>query len=171
MAEPAPTPARRPLWIVAGLLPLAAAALWGAAALTWEHSARGRPGTDLTVTVDITGGEVAPALVPLAVLAVAAVAGTLALGGVWRRLLGVVVALLGLVPVFEGVVDGTEFAGRALAVAGGALMLAAGVVLVLRGHRAPRLGGRYRSPGAVKEAARDEEDLWRALSEGEDPTR
>ncbi|GLW90834.1 Trp biosynthesis-associated membrane protein [Actinokineospora globicatena] len=170
MADPAPTPGRRPLWIVVGLLPPAAAALWGAAELTWEHVTRGRPGTDVTVTVDVTGGEVVPALVPLAVLAVAAVAGTLALGGVWRRLLGVIVVLLGVVPVYAGITEGTELAGRALAVTGGALVLAAGAVLVARGHRVPRLGDRYRSPGAVKETARVEDDLWQALSEGEDPT-
>ncbi|GAA2984077.1 Trp biosynthesis-associated membrane protein [Actinokineospora diospyrosa] len=155
---------------MAVLLPVSAAALWGAARLPWEHTVRARPGTDATTTAAVPGEELVPALVPLAVLALAAIAGALALSGLWRRLLGAAVGLLGLVPVWSGLTVGAEFAGRALAVAGGVLMLAAGVLLVVTGHRAPRLGGRYRSPGAAKESARVEEDLWAALSEGQDPT-
>ncbi|GLZ39428.1 Trp biosynthesis-associated membrane protein [Actinokineospora sp. NBRC 105648] len=164
---------RRPLWTVVVLLPLAAAALWGAARLPWGSAVRSRPGTDVTTNADIPGAELAPALVPLAVLALAAVAGSLAVSGSWRRVLGAVVVAAGLVPVWTGFLahaDTDAFAGRALAVVGGVLMVAAGALLAVRGHRMPRLGGRYRSPGAAKESARTEADLWQALSEGEDPT-
>ncbi|WP_051385946.1 Trp biosynthesis-associated membrane protein [Actinokineospora inagensis] len=157
-----------------GLLLLAAAALWGSSRLAWGQSTHVRPGTDVTVAVAVPGSTAAPALVPLAVLALAAVAGVLAVGGQWRRWLGLVVAAAGAVPVWNALfqhTDGTEFAGRAVAVVGGSLTIAAGVLLLLRGHQTPRLGGRYRSPGAARETARDEQDLWQALSEGEDPTR
>ncbi|MBM7775706.1 hypothetical protein JOD54_005910 [Actinokineospora baliensis] len=173
MADPEPAPpaaGKRPLWIVVVLLPVAAGVLWGAARLPWQHTVRDRPGTGATTTVAVPGEELVPALVPLAVLAVAAIAGALALSGLWRRLLGAVVGLLGLVPVWSGLAEGSEFAGKALAVLGGVLMVAAGVLLVLTGHRAPRMGGRYRSPAAAKESARGEKDLWEALSEGQDPT-
>ncbi|SDC28358.1 Trp biosynthesis-associated membrane protein [Actinokineospora iranica] len=163
----------RPLWIVVALLPAAAAALWGASRLAWGSAVRSRPGTDATVTVDVPGAELAPALVPLALVALAAVAGVLALGGLPRRVLGAVVALTGMAPIWTGLFthsDTAAFGGRALALAGGALMVAAGILLLLRGHRMPRLGGKYKSPGAAKESARTEQDLWQALSEGEDPT-
>ncbi|WP_436500757.1 Trp biosynthesis-associated membrane protein [Actinokineospora sp. HUAS TT18] len=141
-------PAKRPLWTICGLLPLAALALWGAARLDWGAV------------------PALPALVPLALLDLAAVAAVLALGPVPRRLVGLMVAGLGVMAVVLSV--GTPFLwGRALAVTGGALMVAAGILLLLRGHRLPRLGAKYAAPGA---AADSEPDLWRALSEGDDPT-
>ncbi|PPK67622.1 Trp biosynthesis-associated membrane protein [Actinokineospora auranticolor] len=167
------TESRRPLWTAVGLLPLAAAALWGASRLPWGATIRSRPGTDATTSVPVPGAEIAPALLPLAVLALAAVAGLLAVAGPWRRVVGALLAAAGLVPVWTGLVQHTDadaLWGRVLAAAGGALMVAAAVVLLLRGHRAPRLGSRYRSPAAVKEAARAEPDLWQALSAGDDPT-
>ncbi len=159
--------------MVAVLLPAAAAALWGAARLPWGTAVRSRPGTGVTTSVDVPGGDFAPELVPLAVFALAAVAGVLAVSGTWRRVVGVVLVPAGAVPVWTGLFRHTDtdaFGGRALAVLGGVLLLAAAVALVWRGHRMPRLGGRYRSPGAAKETARGEQDLWQALSEGEDPT-
>ncbi len=155
------------------LLPAAAGALWGASRLAWGTVTRATPGTDVATATAVPGAEVAPALVPLALVALAAVAGVAALGGAARRALGGVVLPAGLVPVWAALfeaVDTPEVAGRALAVLGGALMVAAGSLLLLRGHLMPRLGGRYESPGAAKESARTERDLWQALSEGDDPT-
>jgi hypothetical protein len=34
----------------------------------------------------------------------------------------------------------------------------------------PRLGGNYQTPSAAKGNESPEKELWRALSEGEDPT-
>ncbi|MGQ0841380.1 Trp biosynthesis-associated membrane protein [Actinokineospora sp.] len=146
-------------------LSLAALALWVASRLAWGTEVRARPGTDATTAVAVPGAEVAPALVPLAVLALAAIAGVVALGGLARRALGLVVALAGVVPLYQAIGPGTW--GRALAVTGGALLVAVGLLLLSRGHRMARLGARYRTPGAAKES---EPDLWRALSDGEDPT-
>ncbi len=155
------------------LLPGGAAALWAASRLPWGTRPRPRPGTDATLTVDIPGSEVAPALVPLAVLALAGIAGVVAVGGIFRRILGSVFAAAGVVPIWLGV-NGPEVSGftwgRTLAVIGGVLMVAAGIVLLARSNRLPRLGARYQSPSVAKEFAQDDSDLWSALSEGDDPT-
>ncbi|CRK58801.1 Tryptophan-associated membrane protein [Alloactinosynnema sp. L-07] len=127
---------------------MAALALWSASRVGWG---------------DIAGER---ALVPLALFDLAAVAAVLALGPVPRRIVGLLVAGLGVIAVVLSV--GTPFLwGRALAVTGGVLMVAAGILLLLRGHRMPRLGAKYAAPGAAADA---EPDLWRSLSEGDDPT-
>ncbi|HVK23017.1 MAG TPA: Trp biosynthesis-associated membrane protein [Actinokineospora sp.] len=145
-------PAKRPLWTICALLPLAALALWAAARVDWG---------------DVAGERALPALVPLALLDLAAVAAVLALGPLPRRIVGLLVGGLGVVPVVSAFSAGPFLWGRALAVTGGALMVAAGVLLLLLGHRLPRFGAKYAAPGA---AAESEPDLWRALSEGDDPT-
>lgn len=174
-------PSRRPLWmIVVGLL-LGALALWGASKLAWfaEFRDGGVLGTQL-YTED--GEQRATALVPLALLALAGVAGVIATGGWARRILGVVLALAGVAGVWTGV-NGVKFTGwapglpvtelllgRGLAVLGGILLVVAGLVAVKGAGTARRLGTRYAAPGA-KRAKRDPDiELWEALSEGEDPT-
>ncbi|MFI5609807.1 Trp biosynthesis-associated membrane protein [Amycolatopsis sp. NPDC051903] len=181
MGETAAPPSRRPLWtIIIGLL-LGALALWGAAKLAWyaEFRDEGVLGVKL-YTED--GEQRATALVPLALLALAGVAGVIATGGWARRLLGVVLALAGLAGVWTGV-NGVKFSGwasglpvaelllgRGLAVLGGILLVVAGLVAVKGAGSARRLGARYAAPGA-KRARRDPDtELWEALSEGEDPT-
>ncbi|MGW4112311.1 Trp biosynthesis-associated membrane protein [Actinosynnema sp. NPDC004786] len=159
MSEPADArPGRRPLWIVVALLLLAAVALWGASALTWDASA------------DRSGGEVVPALTPLALLCLAAIAAAVALGGWVRRVLGVVVLLAGVAAAFQGVDADGPVTGRGLVFAGAALAVAAGVVLVVRGRVMPRLGGGYQTPGAAKRTADPEREMWNALERGDDPT-
>ncbi|MFJ6672642.1 Trp biosynthesis-associated membrane protein [Actinosynnema sp. NPDC091369] len=150
--------ARRPLWIVVALLLLAAVALWGASAMSWDASA------------DRRGGDVAPALTPLALLCLAAIAAVVALSGWVRRVLGVVVLLAGAAAAFQGVdVDGPVTA-RGLVLLGAAPAVAAGVLLVVRGSAMPRLGGGYQTPGAAKRTADPERELWNALERGDDPT-
>jgi hypothetical protein len=160
---------RRPLWTAVLLLVLGALALWGSSGLTWVSEQRDRAGVGL-VEVGRSGGEVVPALVPLAVLAVAAVAAAVALGGVARRVLGVLVALAGGLAVVLAVTAAGSLPPRLLAVAGGLAVLAGGVVLVLRSAVMPRLGGGYQTPGAAKRVADPERELWNALERGEDPT-
>ncbi|MCG8919964.1 Trp biosynthesis-associated membrane protein, partial [Actinokineospora sp. PR83] len=110
-------------------------------------------------------------VVPLAVLALAGVAGVLALGPVPRRVAGALLAAAGLVPVWQAATGAGGAVPARLAVAvSGLVMAAAGVVLLIRGARLPRMGARYAAPGAAKESARTDDDLWQALSEGEDPT-
>ncbi|WP_083751842.1 Trp biosynthesis-associated membrane protein [Saccharothrix sp. ALI-22-I] len=157
---PAPgvRPDRRPLWIVVALLLLGAVALWGASGITWDASA------------DRSGAEVVPALTPLALLCLAAIAAVVALSGWVRRVLGVVVLLAGGVAAFQAVGTDGPVLGRGLVFAGALLVVAAGALLVVRGSSMPRLGGGYQTPGAAKRTADPERELWNALERGDDPT-
>ncbi|MFI9009769.1 Trp biosynthesis-associated membrane protein [Actinosynnema sp. NPDC053489] len=144
--------------MVVALLLLGAVALWGASAMTWDASAHR------------SGGEVVPALTPLALLCLAAIAAVVALSGWVRRVLGVVVLLAGLAAGFQGVDADGPVTGRGLVLLGALLVVAAGALLVLRGSAMPRLGGGYQTPGAAKRTADPERELWNALERGDDPT-
>ncbi|MPY78899.1 MAG: hypothetical protein GEV04_10445 [Actinophytocola sp.] len=173
-------PAKRSLLIVIALLVLSAIAFWGASTLAWVEMTGGR------MSHTLTGADLAGWLVPLAVLTLAAIAAVLALPGVVRQVLGVglaVAALLALTLILSGSPYDTSgspyqpvgdpertLVGPAAAVAGGLLLLAAAALLVMRGNRMPRLGAKYSAPGAKSPARDPDDDLWRALSEGEDPT-
>ncbi|GHF85866.1 hypothetical protein GCM10017566_69680 [Amycolatopsis bartoniae] len=164
------------------LLLLGAAALWGASRLVW--SAQQRDGGVRGIVLEThTGAQVQGALVPLAVLAVAGVAGAIATGGWPRRVLGVVLAAAGLWAVwlavdgvsFGGFPVGTPvwqiFTGRGLALLGGILVLLGGLTATRKAGAMPRLGARYSAPGVKKTARDPDTELWEALSEGEDPTK
>ena len=60
-------------------------------------------------------------------------------------------------------------AGPVFAAVGTVLLVVAAVVLVLRGHRMPRMGRRYRAPTARPAEPQDQE-LWERIDAGEDPT-
>ncbi|WP_245976419.1 Trp biosynthesis-associated membrane protein [Amycolatopsis palatopharyngis] len=180
MSDPV-QPDKRPLWIVASALLLGAAALWGASRLVWFAEERDA-GVRGVVLDTATGAQRAGALVPLAVLAVAGVAGMVATGGWPRRILGVVLGLAGLAACWLAV-DGLRtsgypeeapvvemFAGRGLAAAGGVLVLLGATLGVLKAARMPRLGARYSAPQRKTVARDPDTELWQALSEGEDPT-
>ncbi|MEU4803237.1 Trp biosynthesis-associated membrane protein [Actinosynnema sp. NPDC023587] len=159
MSDGAPTGvARRPLWIAVLLLLAGAAALWGSSKLVWDASA------------DRRGEDVVPALPPLALLCLAAIAAVVALGGWARRALGVVVLAAGGAAVWLAVADAGALPGRGAALLGGVLVLGAGAVLVVRGSAMPRLGGGYQTPGAARRGADPERELWNALERGDDPT-
>jgi hypothetical protein len=166
--------------IVAALL-LGAQALWGASRLTWFAEFRDG-GVRGTVLYRETGEQRATALVPLALLALAGVAGVIATGGWARRVLGVVLALAGVAAVWSGV-NGVRFGGyaaglpvpemllgRGLAVLGGILAAAGGLAAVKGAGKAARLGAKYAAPATRKKAPDPDTELWDALSEGEDPT-
>ena len=180
------TRARRrlsPLWTVIVLLVLGAVVLWLASRLTWEWSRQLTPLRG-TVVVARRGSEVAPALVPIAIVAVAAVAAVLAIGGWFRRVVGVLVVLAGAGAVWVGVSGlPTAFGahpngyplsqvvtGHVFAVLAGLVVLAAGVLVIRNADRMPRLGGGYQTPGAAKRRRDPDAELWQALSEGRDPT-
>ncbi|NIH79327.1 Trp biosynthesis-associated membrane protein [Amycolatopsis viridis] len=177
-----PASSRRPLWIVAVALLLAAAALWGSSRLVWSAELRDA-GVRGTVLEEHTGAQISGALVPLAVLALAGVAGLVAASGWLRRVLGVVVALAGVAAGWiavdgwrfggfpAGAPAGQIFAGRGLALLAGILMLVAGLIAGKGAGRMAKLGARYQAPAGRKKAAKDPDtELWEALSEGEDPT-
>ncbi|KDN19809.1 Trp biosynthesis-associated membrane protein [Amycolatopsis rifamycinica] len=166
--------------IVTALL-LGALALWGASRLTWFAEFRDG-GVRGTILHRETGEQRATALVPLALLALAGVAGLVATGGWARRVLGVVLALAGLAAIWTGVAgvrfggyaDGlpvTEMLlGRGLAVVAGILVAAAGLAAVKGAGLATRLGARYAAPATRKKVRDPDAQLWEALSDGEDPT-
>jgi len=174
------------------LLAAAAAALSAAAALGWARQPFRVP-LRADVPVQVAGSAVQPALVPLALLVLAAVAAALATGGWARRALGLLLVAAAVPPAlaaartFRGAdVTGADLPARAepagaavvlvagplAAVGGAALLAAAGVLLAVRGHRMPRMGARYRTPAAARtEPAPDRErGLWDSLDAGRDPT-
>ncbi|KAA2258883.1 Trp biosynthesis-associated membrane protein [Solihabitans fulvus] len=172
------------------LLLLGAAALWGSSKLTWSWTVDSIPAHGAVVR-EVDGAGTTPALVPLALLALAAVAAVVAMGGWLRRVLGAVLVLLacalGWVAVTAAAGSGLVFlsaaqyeqahhamvvgyVGRGLAGLAAVILLTAGVVLVLRGHRLPRLGGSYQTPGAARKAIDPDKELWNALDQGDDPT-
>jgi hypothetical protein len=135
------------------LLVVAAAVLWGSSRLPWGQATPAAP-------------------VPLALLALAAVAGVLATSGWARPVVGVVVALAGVAAGWTAVDGGLGHGvgARVLALVGALVLLGAGAVLVRSGHRMPRLGGNYQTPAAARGNEPPDKELWRALSEGTDPT-
>jgi hypothetical protein len=145
--------ARRPLWIVVALLLAGAAALWGSSRLNWSAG--------------VTGAEKVPALLPLALIYLAGIAGALATSGWARRVVG----WLAVDGAFDqGQATGAGLLARGLALLAGIVVVGAGVALVRAGHKMPRLGANYQAPAAAKAGQTGEKELWRALSEGKDPT-
>jgi uncharacterized membrane protein (TIGR02234 family) len=193
MSPPRPGGGRRLAVVCLGLL-AGALALWGSTRLTWASAvvatARG------PVPAEATGAGIAPSLTGVAVLAVAAVAASVAVSGIARRALGLIVVLAGgasawvafdswlsppdaatllrlsgtasTAPVGNVVV--AQNAAPWLGVLGGLLVLAAGVVLVVADRSLPRMGARYEAPGAEKSVVDPDRAAWDALDEGRDPT-
>lgn len=184
----------RLLGLVAVLLVLAAAALWASAQSTWVVQTVVNPLTGPQGnTAD--GAHAEPILVPWALLSLAAVGGLVATAVWGRRVVGTLVAVAGGWAVLRAVVglvapDGGSlpiglrpgdrampaeagFVGPLVAVLGGLLMLAAGLIAARRAGELPRLGSRYRAPGAEpgRRPADPDRALWEAQDEGEDPTR
>lgn len=145
----------------------AAGSLYAASTLAWGGRTRPRPGTDVPLAVDVPGSEVAPALVPLALLGLAGIAGALALSGAWRRAVGPLLAAAGVYPVWAGLSAPGLTWGSGLAVLGGALLGVAGAVIFLRGQAMPRMGARYSAPASGRKT---QPDLWQSLTDGDDPT-
>ena len=184
---------RKELTATVGLLVAAAVALGAAAVLGWAWIDFQVPKRGI-VAIRVDGSEVLPALTPLAVLALAAVAAVLATGGWARRLLGGLL-LVAAVPPILGVLQAPDEgwltaaamsaagwpagsvhaetttmlpAGPSFAAGGAILLVAAGATLVLRGHRMPRLGRRYQAPSSRPSGPED--GLWARMDAGEDPT-
>lgn len=172
------------LWAVVAMLVMAAIALWIASLLvwTWEVKVTGGFG----VPHELRGGQAEPALVGLAVAALAAVAAVLATSGWPRRAVGVLLLAGGagaLVLVRRGLarpgiafmsadqhwVDDIERwsaqsgIGIGLAALAGVLLVVSGVLVLVAGHRMPRMGSRYQrssktdGPRAVHEQAEREQ--------------
>lgn len=153
-------------------LALGAALLWCGSRLTWtvEESLSPLPGS----TPDTrTGAEQVGSLVPMAVLALAGIAGMVATRGWPRRLFGAVLVCVGaaacVVAVTGTLSGGIRFA-HGLVLVGGLLVACGGVVGLSYASRLPSMGGRYAAPGQRRVTRDPETELWESLSEGEDPT-
>jgi uncharacterized membrane protein (TIGR02234 family) len=173
------------------LVGLGAAALTAvASAQEWLRTTGDAAGVQVSATV--SGTETAPLALALALVALAAWGVLLVLRGRARRVVAVIGALAaagvlvtlvagryemqddGLAAVEAKGTTGHVFVGTLTAWywttgAAALLTLVALVVAVVRSPRWPAMGSRYDAPGARRETD-TEDDLWRALDRGDDPT-
>ena len=174
------------------LLGVASAGLTAVAAgRDWAQANGDAAGVE--VTASASGSEAAPLALALALVALASWGVVLVLRGRARRLAAVVGALAAagvLVAVFLGgdaaqdaavsAVTAQGASGDATAasltawywVAGLAAALTLGELLVAvrKAPSWPAMGSRYDAPAARASAPATDQDLWRALDEGHDPT-
>jgi uncharacterized membrane protein (TIGR02234 family) len=161
-----------------------------AAARDWATTAGDAAG--MKVEASVTGAESQPLVPALALVALAAWGVVLVVRGPVRRLVasvGVLAstgALIDVVLAFAAVQDASVEAAMArgatrqaletgltpwyhLTAVGALGAVLAFAVAVVRSPRWPAMGSRYDAPAARGPAA-TEEDMWRALDEGRDPT-
>ncbi|GAB2906132.1 Trp biosynthesis-associated membrane protein [Nonomuraea fastidiosa] len=150
------------------------------------------------VTTGPTGGDLSPALTPVALAGLAGVVAVLATRGTGRRVVGAVLALCGagVAAATWAAIDGGNVTGwlsernvlhgasgvpweaaplwPAVAAAGALLMLAGGITAIVRGGRWAGMSARYdraKGPdGEAKAQVSDDRALWDALDRGDDPT-
>ncbi|MFC4532884.1 TIGR02234 family membrane protein [Sphaerisporangium dianthi] len=151
----------------AGMLLLATGRTWAEVSYPAAPGGGARGGV-----VALSGGDLAPVLGPLAMACLAAVVAVLATRGLWRRVVGALIALLGAAAAvaawqgssaahaaevagargtltgLAGLVASPEWAWPSLAVAGGLVLVAAGVIAVARGGRWAGMSDRYERRGA-----------------------
>ncbi|GGO75336.1 Trp biosynthesis-associated membrane protein [Nonomuraea cavernae] len=184
---------RRELWTWVLLTALGCVLVLFAASRAWVSDVRvvgAQAGGDV---VTPTGGDLGPALTPVALAGLAGVVAALAAKGAGRAVIGALIAVCGL-----GAGLGTWLAtGSATALgwlrehnilhgtgslewdtvalwpavsgAGAALMVAGGVVAIVRGRRWAGMSDRYERAGERPPVA-DDRALWDALDRGDDPT-
>ena len=162
--------------IAQALLAAAAAALWGASRLTWVE-VRSFDGLGQPKTAVLSGASWSTALVPLALLLLAAAVAALALRGWLLRLLSVLVAVatagmgylaislwvihdialraagLAQVPVAQLIGTQRHYGGAVLGLGAAVGALAAAVLLMRAAAKARPGVAKYAAPGARREAA------------------
>ncbi|OBF52509.1 TIGR02234 family membrane protein [Mycolicibacterium monacense] len=170
------------------VLVLGAAVLWVASRLTWVE-VRSFDGLGQPKTSTLTGAEWATALIPLALLVLAAGVAVLAVRGWPLRILAVLVAAasagmaylaitlwvivdvapraanLAEVPVAD--LTGTErhFTGAVLTLVAAALVLAGAVLLMRAAVKGTGGTSRYAAPSARRATATEQEDKGEPMSE------
>ncbi|MBM7787523.1 Trp biosynthesis-associated membrane protein [Tenggerimyces flavus] len=133
-----------------------------------------------------TGRTMSSGAFALALVGLAGLVAVFATRGVARRVVGVLVVLAGAGLVWMSVwgwgwvavdtdpgiaADPQPWGPTAwpwVSVAGGVLVLLGGLLTVLRGGRWPGMSSRYDRPSSQTRSGED--DTWRALDRGEDPT-
>ena len=173
-------------------LGLAGAALAAVAAgREWARASGEAAG--VKVSAGAPGSDAAPLVLALALVALAAWGVLLVLRGGTRRVVAVIGAvaaagvLVGLVDAFDaaqnvatdavvargttGDVLSTSLTGWYWATwVGGLVTFAALLVAVLKAPSWPAMGSRYDAPATRAARPATEEDLWRAIDQGHDPT-
>jgi len=161
--------------IAQALLAVAAAALWGASRLTWVQ-VQSFDGLGQPKSVTLSGAAWSTALVPLALLLLAAAVAALAVRGWALRLLALLVAAasagmgylaislwvihdiavraadLAQVPVAQLIGTQRQYGGAAIVLAAALAALAAAVLLMRTAAKARPGVGRYAAPAARREA-------------------
>ena len=185
-------PAHRLTGVVVALL-LAALGLWSSTRLVWVYASYHSPLRGPLV-LSATGAQCRPELSGLALLALAGIAGLVAVRGWGRRMVALPIGLAGVWSVwlasnwyFGGapgsrsavevelptgaVPDGlpTRTLAPLLVLVAGLMLILAATSMVRWSRRMPGLGSRYAAPAARRESQRGD-DWWRALDTGEDPT-
>ncbi len=167
---------------------------------TWQTITTPRPEPFHADVLHASGRTVSSAPFALALVALAGVVAVLATRGVWRRVVGLVLAVDGALLVWQAIVAAapvgtvrarsivaavheavgegsapprvsTHVVWPALTVVCGVLIVLAGVLAAWRGHRWQAMSARYESDSGAREATRNAAGLWSALDRGEDPTR
>ena len=180
------------------MLVLAAIGLWVAARLTWV-TVTSADGLGQPKTSALTGGTWSNALIPMAVLLLAAAIAGLAVHGWGLRVVAVLVALVSLVlgylgvslivmpdvapraielaqvPVTALVSSQRHYLGAGLTVGAAVVALLAAVLLMRSAGSARHTAAKYAAPAARRSAARtgeatSERGMWDAIDEGRDPT-
>lgn len=179
------------------LLVLAAAGLWVASRLTWVQISS-FDGLGQPQTADLPGSTWSTALIPLALLILAAAVAALAVRGWPLRILAVLVAVasagmaylaislwvvvdvavraarLAEVPVADLLDTQRHYGGAVVTLVAATLSLSAAVLLIRSATRGRAEATRYaRRPAAEAEepaSAMSERMIWDALDEGRDPT-
>lgn len=194
MPEPGPAAARarERTFAPTVLLGLAGGALAAVAGTReWAHASGDAAG--IRVQAAVGGSETAPLVATLALVALAAWGVVLVLRGRVRRvvaavgLLACAGALAAVVDAFDGAQDDAVTAvldkgatGDVVVASltgwypaagiGACVALVGFVVAIVRSPRWPAMGSRYDAPAARSAAPATDEDMWRALDEGRDPT-
>lgn len=176
------------------LLVLSAVGLWAASRMPWV-SVRSADGLGPERTIDLNGAAWSNALLPLALLLLAAALAGLAVRGVWLRLVALLVAVtcLGLgylgvsmfvtpdvgprgaalagVPIMTLVHSQRHLTGAAVTLAAAAAALVAAALLMraaaAAAHPSSGVSPAVAGPGATRISERG---MWDALDEGRDPT-
>jgi uncharacterized membrane protein (TIGR02234 family) len=180
------------------LLVVAAIGLWVASRLPWV-AVTSADGLGQPKTSTLTGGAWSNALIPMAVLLLAAAIAGLAVHGWGLRVVAVLVALVSLVlgylgvslvvmpdvapraaelaqvPVMSLVGSQRHYLGAGLTSGAAVVALLAAVLLMRSAGSARHTAAKYAAPAARRTAARtgdavSERGMWDAIDEGRDPT-
>ena len=145
---------------------IAIAALAVVVACSWGWATQEAPmlaeGAGPVRDVVLTGGTLAPAATPAALVALAGVLAIIATRGAARVAIGIVIALAGLLAAVSVLTAGSRAPGALIAGLGALVLCAGGAAVVRLGRGWPGLGRRFERV--------DTASPWDALDRGEDPT-